>query len=406
MDSVGNMLKLKNKKKIALVLSGGGVKAAAFHVGVCLALQEKGLKFLGGTRDKVEESPHFDDPLAIKTYVGSSAGALLSAYLASGHKIEEIIESFEMGAGLILKPRRRPRLKPISYFDMFSVNSPVLRGVLSSTIDRLLRKRSVISGGWESAIKNNFKINGLFTARGIEKYLRKHILTTNSFAELGVEFFAVATHLDHSKKTVFGPLSANNREATYANFATISDAVCASASLPPVFAPWPIKDLEGTTTYYFDGEIRDTLSTHVATDHGADLVIASYSIQPYHYTDEVGSLSQYGLPIIMNQALYQVIEQKIINRIQARDSVRNLINAVSGYFKENDLPQEHAARLVEILSKKAQYRKEVDYIHIHPKPQNYEMFFVDHFSLNPEILSRIVKIGFKSAINVLRKYDL
>src|ERR1700730_11825454 len=106
------MLKIKNKKKIALVLSGGGVKAAAFHVGVCLALQEKGFKFIGGTRDHVEDSPHVNDPLAIKTYVGSSAGALISAFLASGHSVEDIIESFEMGTGLIKRPRRKPNLKP------------------------------------------------------------------------------------------------------------------------------------------------------------------------------------------------------------------------------------------------------------------------------------------------------
>ena len=34
-------MKFSDKKKIALVLSGGGIKAAAFHIGVCLALQEK-----------------------------------------------------------------------------------------------------------------------------------------------------------------------------------------------------------------------------------------------------------------------------------------------------------------------------------------------------------------------------
>ena len=73
------MIKLKGKKKIALVLSGGGVKAAAFHIGVCHALKEKGFKFIGGSRDKVEDDPNYSDPLAIKTYVGSSAGALVSS---------------------------------------------------------------------------------------------------------------------------------------------------------------------------------------------------------------------------------------------------------------------------------------------------------------------------------------
>src|SRR5580693_9085473 len=103
-------MKFSEKKKIALVLSGGGVKAAAFHVGVCLALQEKGFRFIGGTRDRVEESPHINDPLAIKTYVGSSAGALISSFLASGHTIEDVITSFEMGAGLLKRPLEKTKL--------------------------------------------------------------------------------------------------------------------------------------------------------------------------------------------------------------------------------------------------------------------------------------------------------
>ncbi len=45
-------MRLSEKKKIALVLSGGGVKAAAFHIGVCLAPREKGFHFAGGNAAK------------------------------------------------------------------------------------------------------------------------------------------------------------------------------------------------------------------------------------------------------------------------------------------------------------------------------------------------------------------
>lgn len=399
------MQKLKHKKKIALVLSGGGVKAAAFHVGVCMALEEKGFKFVGGTHEQVQDNPNGHDPMAIKTYVGSSAGAFMSAMLASGHTIADIVDSFQIGAGLASKPSgRRSRLRPINYFDIFSANTPTLAGITNF----LFKKKSIITGGLEAALKNNFKVNGLFTTKSLENYLRKQVLPTNSFAELGVEFFAIATHLNYSRKAIFGPVGASqkNPEIHYHNDVSISDAVAASMSLPPAFAPYSIKNKKGENVYYFDGEIRETLSTHVAKDMGADLIISSYSIQPYEYNAEVGSLSQFGLPMILNQALYQVVEQKIARSIQAREDIRTLIRTVAGYFKENDLPVEHAERLVEIMSRKVGYKEGVDYIYIHPKSQNYEMFFVDHFSLNPEILARIVKIGFKSAINVMRKYDV
>jgi predicted acylesterase/phospholipase RssA len=399
------MIKIRAKKKIALVLSGGGIKASAFHIGVCLALQEKGFRFVGGTREKVEESPFIDDPLAIKTYVGSSAGALVSAFLASGHKLDEIIESFQAGAGILFGSGERTKIKPLSYFDIFAVNAPTLK-TLGETF--FSKQKSLSSLGLETLVKSNFKVGGFFTAKKIESYLRKKVLPTNSFNELGVEFFAVATFLNHSRKAVFGPkvATAKSRETTYVNYASISDAVAASISLPPVFAPYSIPNEEGEDTFYFDGEIRDTLSTHVASDRGADLVISSYSIQPYHYTKEVGSLSRFGIPVIINQALYQVVEQKILKSIQAREDNRVLISMVEDYFKENNLPQAHARKLVEAMVKKVNFNRELDHIYIHPLPQDHEMFFADHFSLNPDILGRILKIGFKSAIKVLRKFDI
>lgn len=64
------------KKKIALVLSGGGIKAAAFHLGVCLALREKGFTFAGGSPEEVKMR-YSDEKLTFRVYVGSSAGAVI-----------------------------------------------------------------------------------------------------------------------------------------------------------------------------------------------------------------------------------------------------------------------------------------------------------------------------------------
>ena len=63
-------------------------------------------------------------------------------------------------------------------------------------------------------------------------------------------------------------------------------------------------------------------------------------------------------------------------------------------------------RLLDIMAERINHKKNTEYIYIHPNPQDYEMFFVDHFSLNPDILGRIVHIGFKSALNTLRKHNL
>ena len=90
--------KLSKKKNPALVLSGGGVKAAAFHIGVCLALKDKGFHFAGGSPSRVADE-FSNDPMTFKTYVGSSAGSIISSILASGYSIEAIIHAFTQGAG-------------------------------------------------------------------------------------------------------------------------------------------------------------------------------------------------------------------------------------------------------------------------------------------------------------------
>ncbi len=401
-------MRLSEKKKIALVLSGGGIKAAAFHLGVCLALREKGFQFAGGSAEDVKMK-YENDRLTFKVYVGSSAGAVISTFLAAGYGIESVIDAFERGSAsdlnkLTKRKKVYARLKPLTYRDMFALNG----GNFVSFIPNVLRRRSIVTGGLEALVKNGFKINGLFTTKGIERYLRTHVLKENSFGSLGVELFIVGTQLNHSRKVVFGnfPETYKDRTIKYANFATISEAAAASAALPPVFAPYGIRNQKGKEIYFFDGEIRETLSTHVAADAGADLVISSYSIQPYHYTPVMGSLHNYGIPLIINQALYQVVEQKIAKHIEHQQNIAGLMSAVDGYFKQAELPEEHREKLLDIMAKRVNYKPGVDYIYIHPSPQDYEMFFVDHFSLNPQILGRIVHIGFRAALQVLRKIDL
>lgn len=394
-------IRFKHKKKVALCLSGGGVKAAAFHVGVCLALEQKGF------RVTTSALPMSNGEIPIKSYVGSSAGAIVTSILASGYSVGALIDAFQMGHN-INAPRRLgvgdPHLKPLKYWNMFHPNGRSIVRALPS----LLQKPKVVTGGFEALLKTLFKINGFFTMDGIETYLRSHVLKTNNFKELPTELYIVATQLNHSRKVVFGPYEKTEKKQDigFANYATISQAVAASASLPPAFAPYGIANERGKTVFYFDGEIRDTLSTHLAVDHGADLVISSYSMQPYHYNKAMGSLHEHGIPLIANQALYQVIEQKIKNHRKSRILIGELISLVDSYFKQNGLPSDHKDRLLEALCQRAQYNPEVDFVDIHPHPQDYEMFFFDHFSLNPMILSKIVKIGFKSAIRILRQHDI
>src|SRR5271156_6356641 len=93
MVSTRERIHIGPKRKIALVCSGGAAKAGAFHLGVALALQEQGFKFYGG-RAPANGAPRVPGPMEISTYVGSSAGALITSYLAAGYSLDNIFNSF------------------------------------------------------------------------------------------------------------------------------------------------------------------------------------------------------------------------------------------------------------------------------------------------------------------------
>ncbi len=394
--------RIRNKKKIGLVLSGGGIKAAAYHIGVCLALKAKGFHFAGGPKKLLAHKTRPD--LTIQLYVGSSAGSFVSTILAAGYPVESLITAFQLGLGVSPEYSNQDFriLTPMTYRKIFDVNSRSLLNYLPKGI----LSKSLLTGGIETLIKNGFKVNGLFTTKGVEKYLRQHVLIENDFAALDPELYIVATQLNHSRKVIFGNFKENSKTSTtkYINYASISDAVASSTSLPPIFSPYNLPNQKGEERYYYDGEIRETLSAHIAADHGCDLVISSFSMQPYHYTPEIGSLHKYGIPVILNQALYQVLEQKTRKHIEWQNTLRSIHKTIDSYFIKNKLPEDHRAELLKVFNERFHHNSETEYIHITPRPQNYEMFMVDHFSLSPKILERIVRMGFKSGINTLRKH--
>lgn len=399
-------MNLRDKKKIGLVLSGGGIKAAAFHVGVCLALREKGFRFAGGPKDLVRHLYRDGDPLTIRLYAGSSAGSFVSSILASGFGVDSLIESFNLGFAKSARfsSKTKTPIKPLSYRHIFALNGRSLLNYLP----RSWQLKSDLAGGLEALMKSGLKINGLFTTRGIERYLRKYALVENEFSRLGVELYVVATQLNHTRKAIFGPFATSSKNETTMEigYSSISEAVACSISLPPVFAPTKVLQPDGRELYFYDGEIRETLSAHIAADHGCDLVISSYSVQPYHYTDEVGSLHKFGIPVILNQALYQVIQQKITKHIEWDQKQKEIYSTVDQFFRDENLPEILRKKILATLEKKIYLRPEVDYIYIHPRAQNREMFFADHFSLNSKVLETIVKTGFKSALASLKQHGL
>jgi len=388
----------------SLVLSGGGMKAAAFHIGVALALQTKGFS-IGNTED-VDTNP-----LAFKRYVGSSAGSVIATFFAAGYSVEDIIFAFTQGNHSLdtldiksLEPSRK--LPPLRYKDVFSLN--IAASNPTKWLPNFFSGNVLGSGGLESLLKRAFTVNGFFSTKSLGEYFRKAVLEAEftDFSSLPIDLFIVGTYLNQPKKAVFSRFGkkdsqsfATKKNVDYLNDVDVAEAITASAALPPLFTPVKIGD-----ETFFDGEVRDSISSHIALEQGSDLVVVSYSMQPYKYNEDFGSLDNYGLPVIANQALYQLIQQKIINHIDNRDKMKDLFDRLDVELT-SALPSDQAQKLIEELEDTYLPNRHANVLYIHPSSSDYEMFFADHLSLKPKVLNQIVTVGFKAAMNALRDYE-
>lgn len=381
-------INLSAKKKVAFVCSGGAVKAAAFHVGVAMALEESGFVFNGGLASESSELAGIAPARAISCFVGSSAGALITAYLANGGSIQELLSAFQ----------KNPKLEGIPGLKYWQMLAPRMRSMKDMLSFDNLFTRMLRSGNISSPIGTE----------GIVRYLREHVLRTERFSELRPDLYIVTTELNRSQKVIFGKeiLRSSDPIYEYRNDVSISDACAASMSLPPIYHPYKIQ-IEGKNRDYYDGEIWEPLSSHIARDLNCDLVICSHTHQPLRLSRQNRvSIADLGIQNVTLQAVYQAIEQKIHSARKTRRREKELLDIVSKYLKEEGFPEYKREKLLDRLEQRMIYSKDVDYIYIHPRPSDLEMFNAPHFSLKRKHTEAIVTKGYVAGRLALRNIDL
>jgi predicted acylesterase/phospholipase RssA len=382
--NTGPRIDLGAKTKIAFVCSGGAVKAAAFHVGVAMALEHAGYVFEGGLNHEHTELSGVDPSRIIKTYVGSSAGVLITTYLANGGNLKDILSAFQ----------RDPSWEGIPGMKYWEMLSP------------RIRKASDLLN-WNSFFLRMLKgqlMQSPFSTEGIIRYLRSHILKTERFSELRSELYIVTTELNRPLKVIFGKdkIQCSDPAYEYRNDVSIPDACAASMSLPPIYHPYSIQ-IDGRRRDFYDGEIWEPLSSHVGRDLGCDLVVCSYTHQPLRLPVRKGvSLADLGVEHVTLQAIYQSIEQKIRASRGARKREKELIDNVRAFFKENELPLNKCDELVARLEERMIYKPHIDYIYIHPRATDLDVFTAPHFSLKRKKTEEIVQKGYISGRVALR----
>jgi predicted acylesterase/phospholipase RssA len=355
--------------KIAFVGSGGGLRAYAFHVGVLRALEENGFARQLANGDASRPAQH-----VISSYIGSSAGACAAA----GAVFFPDIEAMEAGCGL--HGLRHAVLGPQTLF------RPDL--------------------GW---LRPGRKLAGLFDAAGVEKRIRGR-MGPNDFRRIVPEIYMCATQLNGPRKVVFGPRDSAvdgeyNRYIAYFNDVPISEALAASISVPVLFRPYRIRNRRsGEIIEYTDGEVRETLSLHVARDTDVDLAIVSNTWMPYSYTKRVGTISDRGVLAVLHQSLSQIIEQKIDRFRYETDRYRETFDAIRRFGEWEKLTHQQIENLIGQLSLTLNYRH-VDEIYVTPDPDDHEFNFLPTFTYKKQVLRRAVDMGHRRATEAVRAWQ-
>lgn len=245
------------RSKIALVLAGGGMTGAVYEIGALRAI---------------------DDLLVDRTvndfdiYVGTSAGAIVASFLASGVSPEEMYMAI---AG---QHPTAPSLRREHIF-RFNQREFVRRGLsLPSRLARTIfdyvrnpRNSTLVDGLWALT---DVLPSGLYDGMALERYMRQALAVygnANDFRKLKKELFIIATDLDSGERVVFGTDENSH--------VPISLAVAASTALPMLYKPVRIGDHE-----YVDGGMRGTASLDIAIEHGATLVVCVNPLVPFDNT--------------------------------------------------------------------------------------------------------------------------
>jgi NTE family protein len=245
----------KRPSKTALVLGGGGFTGGVYEIGALRAID------LLATNSTVNQ---FD------IYVGTSAGAFVSALTANGVTPEEM-----------MRVLNRDLPSPIRDIDLGTLLSPNYRGFLKGSLTfpfKLVAVLRELAGqiGEVSAVDLATGLaaalpKGIYTGRGIERYVEEVLSDpdrTNDFRLLERELYLTATDLDTTERVILG-------EGEWAEV-PISKAVAASGALPGIYEPVEIAGRE-----FIDGGILSTTNVDVAVERGAKFIVVINPLVPY-----------------------------------------------------------------------------------------------------------------------------
>lgn len=275
------------RDKIALVLAGGGLTGAVYEVGALRAIDD----LLVGLSVK-----DFD------IYVGTSAGALVSSFVANGLSPREVMQALD---------NRHPELHSLRVGDLFRWNlDDTVRSFSRMPHTAMTIVRNIFGNFGDIAMADllweltQLLPAGVYNGNALEQYVRAVLDRpgySNRFQQLDKQFYIVATELDSGARAIFG--------RGFMEDVPISQAVAASSAVPVLYRPVQIYEKD-----YVDGFLHGAASLDLAIEAGAKLVVCINPMVPFdaaqsrpheHY------IRQHGLQAVINQSLRTLLHSSL-----------------------------------------------------------------------------------------------
>lgn len=332
----------QSSARTALVLAGGGVSGAVYEIGALRAI---------------------DDLLVNRTvndfdiYVGTSAGALVSTFLANGVSSVDLMRVVNDTHPLVSFPEAK-HLFHLNAREFLRRSLRLPRRLFNTSIEALANRGrlsvlDLLLSGLGEALPS-----GIYDNRAYGEWVREAIElvgATNRFDELNKELYIVATRLSDGGRAVF---SAATPETP------ISSAVAASSAVPVIYKPLRINGVE-----YLDGGMRGNASLDIAIEAGAKLVVCINSLVPFN--------EEHWQPADKKRSSDKHISDRGLEAVSAQ-ATRVLLHSGLKY-QIKQLQRRHP---------------DVDIILIEPSPDDPTMFFANIMRLKDRIA--IAEYGFRS----------
>ncbi|MBP6472310.1 MAG: patatin-like phospholipase family protein [Chloroflexi bacterium] len=343
------------RSKTAVVLAGGGLTGLVYEIGALRAVNDL----------LVDLSVNDFD-----VYVGTSAGALVSAGLANGVRPETMMQAL---AGSI------PAIAPVMRRDIMRFNT-------GEIVRRSLGLPQMLVRAWSHYWRNSkdmtlfdvlwFMLEGLpsafYDSQALADYVAQLLAAlggSNDFSQLKKDLFLIATNLENGERAVF---------SRYEQAQTpISQAVAASSALPMMYKPILVDGVE-----YVDGGLRGNASLDVAIEQGAKLVLCINPMVPYDNSRE--AFIPFLGPDKGDDPQRQHLSEKGLQAV-ANQVFRTFTHAGLHYHIKQ-LRRSHP---------------DVDIILIEPRPDDYQMQFYNIMRFSARLI--IAQHGYESVTLELAK---